>query len=77
MRNELMRWMRTNRLIELMYIDRHEVVSKRRVKLIKVQGNHLIAWDVKKRARRTFCIDRVLACLPVIEQTNRERGAVV
>ncbi|WP_047374865.1 hypothetical protein [Exiguobacterium sp. ZOR0005] len=71
MRDELLRDMRIGRLVELMYIDRLGVISKRRVKLLKLQGERVIAWDVTKRARRSFYIDRVLACLPTIEREGR------
>lgn len=75
MRQEVMRWMRNRRVVEMVYIDRNGVISKRRVKLMKFQGNRLVAWDVKKQARRTFCMDRVLACLPMIERdSKREKG---
>ncbi|MCC5891682.1 hypothetical protein [Exiguobacterium sp.] len=73
MRDELLRDMRIGRVVELMYIDRHGVISKRRVKLLKLQGERVIAWDVAKRARRSFYIDRVLACLPTIERDRNER----
>ncbi|WP_214829440.1 hypothetical protein [Exiguobacterium algae] len=68
MREELIRWMRSGRVTELMYVDRHGVFTKRRVKLIKIQGQHVIAWDYSKHAKRTFCIDQVLACLPAIDR---------
>lgn len=66
MRQEVMRWMRSGRVVEMMYIDRNGVISKRRLKLMKLQGDRLVAWDVFKQARRTFRMDRVLACLPTI-----------
>ncbi|UTT43202.1 hypothetical protein [Exiguobacterium aurantiacum] len=73
MRQEVMRWMRNGRVVEMVYMDRNGVISKRRVKLMKLQGDRLVGWDVKKQARRTFCMDRVLACLPTIERaTGRE-----
>ncbi|ERG67400.1 MULTISPECIES: hypothetical protein [Exiguobacterium] len=75
MRQEVMRWMRNGRVVEMMYIDRNGVISKRRVKLMKLQGDRLVAWDVNKQARRTFCMERVLACLPTIERASgREEG---
>lgn len=75
MRQEVMRWMRNGWVVEMMYIDRNGIFSKRRVKLMKLQGDRLVAWDVNKQARRTFCMDRVLACLPTIERTTgREEG---
>ncbi|WP_445002409.1 hypothetical protein [Exiguobacterium alkaliphilum] len=68
MKDELLRDMRLGRLVELMYADRHGVISKRRVKLLRLQGERIIAWDVRKRARRTFYVERVLACLPIMER---------
>ncbi|TCI21419.1 hypothetical protein [Exiguobacterium sp. SL-9] len=75
MRQEVIRWMRSGQVVEMMYIDRNGVISKRRVKLMRLQGDRLVAWDVNKRARRTFCMERVLACLPTIERVSgREEG---
>lgn len=68
MKGELIRWMRMGRVVELIYIDRHGSISKRRVKLMKLQGKQVVAWDIAKQARRTFWIDRVLACLPTIDR---------
>lgn len=75
MRQEVMRWMRNGQVVEMVYIDRNGVISKRRVKLMKLQGDRLVAWDIRKKARRTFCMKRVLACLPTIERdSGREEG---
>ncbi|TCI43131.1 hypothetical protein EVJ27_10810 [Exiguobacterium sp. SH3S2] len=68
MKDEVTRWMRMGRVVELMYVDRHGVISKRRVKLMKLQGEQVIAWDIMKQARRTFCIERILACLPMVDR---------
>lgn len=70
MRHELMRWMQNGRGVEIMYIDRNGVISKRRVKLMSLQGDRIIAWDIRKQARRTFRVERILACLPTIERTT-------
>ncbi|WP_215142965.1 hypothetical protein [Exiguobacterium qingdaonense] len=76
MRTELLRWMRSGRVIEIVYVDRKGMFSERRVKLIKVQGEHVVAWDLNKRARRTFRIEQVLACLPVNERFRKRRTKV-
>lgn len=73
MREELLRWMRSGLVTEMVYVDRRGVFSKRRVKLIKVQGEHVVAWDLNKRARRTFRIEQVLACLPINERFRKRK----
>lgn len=65
MREELLRWMRSGLVTEMVYVDRHGVFSKRRVKLLKVRGEHVVAWDLNKQAKRTYRIEQVLACLPI------------
>lgn len=51
MREELLRWMRSGQVTEMVYVDRHGTFSERRVKLIKVQGEYVVAWDLNKQAR--------------------------
>ncbi len=73
---EWMRQLRTKTLSELVYVDRHGVFSTRRVYLLKLQGNRLIAWDVDKQARRTFYVERILACLPASTVKRARKGEV-
>lgn len=73
MREELLRWMRSGRVTEMVYVDRKGTFSERRVKLIKLQGEYVVAWDLNKQARRTFRIEQVLACLPINERVRKRK----
>ncbi|WP_214742240.1 MULTISPECIES: WYL domain-containing protein [unclassified Exiguobacterium] len=76
MREELLRWMRSGRVTEMVYVDRHGTFSERRVKLIKVQGEYVVAWDLNKQARRTFRIEQILACLPINERFRKRKAEI-
>lgn len=76
MREELLRWMRSGQVTEMVYVDRHGAFSERRVKLIKVQGEYVVAWDLNKQARRTFRIEQVLACLPINERFRKRKAEI-
>lgn len=76
MREELLRWMRSGLVTEMVYVDRHAVFSKRRVKLLKVRGEHVVAWDLNKQAKRTFRIEQVLACLPINERLRKRKAEI-
>ena len=58
--------MERKQLIELMYLDRKGNISKRRVKVLKVQGNLFQVFCFKRNAKRTFIIENVLAFVPVV-----------
>lgn len=76
MREELLRWMRSGLVTEMVYVDRHGVFSKRRVKLLKVRGEHVVAWDLNKQAKQTFRIEQVLACLPINERLRKRKAEI-
>ena len=76
MREELLRWMRSGQITEMVYVDRHGTFSERRVKLIKVQGEYVVAWDLNKQARRTFRIEQVLACLPINGRFRKRKAEI-
>lgn len=73
MGTNLMKCMDRNQLVELMYMDSKGTVSKRRVKILKIQGDAFQVFCFKRNAKRTFIIDNVLAFVPVV---NREREAI-
>lgn len=76
MREELLRWMRSGLVTEMVYVDRQGVFSKRQVKLLKVRGEHVVAWDLNKQAKRTFRIEQVLACLPINERLRKRKAEI-
>ncbi|MEK3981657.1 transcriptional regulator [Psychrobacillus sp. FSL K6-2836] len=73
MRSELLKYLKHGWLVELMYLSKAGEISKRKVKIIKVQGDLFHAYCFNQHAKRTFLIDNVLAVAPVFP---KERGAV-
>ena len=73
MRINLMECMERNQLVEVMYMDSKGNISKRRVKVLKIQGDTFQGFCFKRNAKRTFIIDNVLAFVPII---HKEREVV-
>lgn len=68
MRINLMKCMERNQLVELMYMDSKGNISQRRVKILKIKGDAFQVFCFKRNAKRTFIIDSVLACVPIIHK---------
>lgn len=60
-------------IVEVIYLSKSGEISKRRVKIIKIQGDSFQAFCFTRKAKRTFLIDNVLACVPVIQ---KERSVI-
>ena len=73
MKCELIKAMRRNQLLDIMYIAKDGVISKRRIKIVKMIDEKFQAYCFTKNAKRTFIIDSVLAIAPVV---YKERGVV-
>ena len=73
MRRNLMKCMERNQLVELMYMDSKGNISQRRVKVLRIQGDTFKVFCFKRNAKRTFIMDNVLACVPII---HKEREVV-
>ena len=73
MRILLEKYFSRGQIVELMYLSKSGEISKRRVKVINIQGDSFQAFCFKRNAKRTFLIDNVLACVPVI---RKERGVI-
>jgi len=73
MRDQLVKAMQRNQLVNMMYMAKDGTFSKRRVKIIKVAGDNFQAYCFTKKAKRTFMIDNILAVVPVI---HKEREVV-
>ena len=72
MKEQLIKAMQHNQLIDLMYISQDGKITKRRIKLIKIIGDKFQAFCFTKHAKRTFIINNALAILPVIQKERRE-----
>ncbi len=73
MRINLLKCMERNQLVELMYMDGKGNISKRRVKVLKVQGDTFQGFCFKRNAKRTFILDNILAFVPIV---RKERDVV-
>lgn len=73
MKEQLIKAIQHNKLVDLMYMSQSGEITKRRVKLIKIVGDKFQAFCFTKHAKRTFIIDNVLALVPV---TRKEREVV-
>lgn len=73
MKNDLIKAMQRNQLLDIMYLAKDGVISKRRIKIVIMIGDKFQAYCFIKHAKRTFIIDSVLAIAPVI---YKELGAI-
>ncbi len=73
MRILLEKYFGRGQIVELMYLSKSGEISKRRVKIIKLQDNSFQGFCFTRSAKRTFLIDNVLACVPVVQ---RERDVI-
>ncbi len=68
MKEQLIKAMQHNQLVDLMYISQTGEITKRRVKLIKIVGDRFQAFCFTKHAKRTFITDNVLAVMPILRK---------
>lgn len=73
MKEQLLKAMQRNQLVDLMYMSKSGGITKRRVKVIKMIGESFQAYCFMKNDKRTFIIDSVLAAVPVM---HREREVI-
>ncbi|MGE7623625.1 transcriptional regulator [Viridibacillus sp. NPDC096237] len=73
MKEQLLKAMQRNQLLNLMYMSKSGGITKRRVKIIKMTGESFQAYCFMKNDKRTFIIDNVLAAVPII---RKEREVV-
>lgn len=69
----LSNYFKRGQLIEIMYLSKSGEISKRTVQILSIQGNKFRGYCFTKKAKRTFLIDNVLACVPVV---YRERDVI-
>lgn len=73
MREQLVKAMQRNQLVNMMYVSKNGSVTKRRVKIIKIVGDSFQAFCFMRQTKRTFLISNVLAVVPVV---YKELGVV-
>jgi len=73
MKEQLIKAMQRNQLLNMMYMAKDGKVSKRRIKIIKIVGGSFQAYCFTRQAKRTFMIDNVLAVVPI---SHKDRSVV-
>ena len=73
MRINILKSMQLNQISEMIYMKENGEISKRRVKVLTVEGNTFKAYCFLRNTKRTFKIDNVLAFVPVI---HKERAVI-
>lgn len=68
MRDQLVKAMQHNQIVNMMYLAKSGEITKRRIKIIKIVGETFQAYCFVRRAKRTFLIDNVLAIIPVVNK---------
>ncbi len=67
MRNQLIKSMERDVLLDIMYMAKDGSTSKRRIKVIQVGETSLRAYCHLRGSKRTFTIDNILALVPVTQ----------
>lgn len=70
MKGQLLKVLERKQLIDMMYISKSGEITKRRIKVIKVEDDTFKAYCFTKHASRTFKIENVLSMLPVLRKES-------
>jgi predicted DNA-binding transcriptional regulator YafY len=54
------------RTVVIVYMDKKERISKRTIRVIRVDAGTIYAFDMSRNAPRRFASERILAVQPVI-----------
>lgn len=73
MKQQLIKAMQRNQLIDIMYVSKKNAITQRRIRLIKLAGDTIQAYCFIRHAKRTFILDNILAVIPVIA---KERAVI-
>ena len=68
MREQCVKAMKYNQLMDVVYMDKAGKLTKRRIRVLKLNGEKMWIWDTAKQAKRTFLVHHVLACQPVLHK---------
>ena len=70
MRNQLIKSMRYNEAVDMMYMAASGKVTKRRINVLRVGEGAFQAYCHLRKAKRTFRVDNVLALVPVQQKES-------
>lgn len=70
MKEQLLKAMQRNQLVDKMYMAKSGEISKRRIKVMMLTENTFQAFCFNRNAKRTFNLDCVLALIPVYQREH-------
>ncbi|MGE7090866.1 transcriptional regulator [Lysinibacillus sp. NPDC048646] len=73
MKEQLIKAMQCNQFVNMMYVSKSGIVTKRRIEIIKIVGDSFQVFCFTRHAKRTFTINNVLAVVPVL---HKEREVI-
>ncbi|SES35318.1 transcriptional regulator [Psychrobacillus sp. OK032] len=73
MRINILKSLEHGNIAEMIYMKDSGEISKRKVKVLSVDDSTFKAYCFLRNTKRTFKIDNVLACVPVL---RRERDVI-
>ncbi|WP_341202438.1 transcriptional regulator [Planomicrobium okeanokoites] len=66
MKAQILKAFKYQQLVDMMYIANDGDISKRRIKILKVNGETFQAYCFLRKEKRTFKMENVLSAIPVI-----------
>lgn len=67
MREQLVKALKQQQLLTIMYMAKDGSITKRRVKILALTGHTFQAYCFTRKAKRTFSVENVLAINPVLK----------
>ena len=71
MKESLLKSMRYGQVVDMMYLSKSGEITKRRIKVLRIQGDSFQAFCFLRMTKRTFKVDNVLALIPVERKESR------
>lgn len=71
MKAQILKAFKYQQLIDMMYMANDGIISKRRIKILKISGDSFQAYCFLRHKKRTFKIDNVLSVMPVIHKERQ------
>lgn len=66
MKAQILKAFKYQQLVDMMYIANDGGISKRRIKILKMNGETFQAYCFLRKEKRTFKMENVLSAIPVI-----------
>lgn len=68
MRNDLLIYMKHGKIVEMIYMSKDQLISKRQISIRHIKSDRVYAYCYLRHAYRTFYFARILALFPVVER---------